>query len=220
MFSKRIWLIGLLALIHAPLFFVSNFRYSDIVIHHTASSQGDFNTVNRGHLRKYGGMAYHLLLSNGTGEAPLGHLQSGWRYRSMIFSLATRNKSCNLRAIHLVVVGNYEDEALPVNMKVALTSAIRAIQVRYRIPEDRIRLHRECSATVCPGKYITVEKVMNWLGSVAGDSDLAFQHQSHLDKAFLGPVPIGPLLVTLPFSGLVCLITFFRAKRASRLAVS
>jgi hypothetical protein len=36
------------------------------------------------------------------------------------------------------------------------------VQEHYGILNDRVRLHGDCSATLCPGKHITASAVLQW----------------------------------------------------------
>lgn len=198
-FYRLHYLVALLLLIHIPLFLLPSVRYSSLVIHHTASEVGDYKTIQRAHLKKFGGMAYHLVLSNGSASAPTGHLESGWRYFFFWYSRATRSMSCNTRALHLCIVGNYEDGPFPEGLKPPLAGAIRAIQDRYHIPTENIQLHRDCSATACPGKHIRADLVQQWLALETPDQ-LQIQHKKTLGRAFFLGMPVGPLILLSPFS--------------------
>ena len=114
-----------------------------IVIHHTASTVDNYESIRKAHLRRgWSDAAYHLILSNGSTEVPLGHLESTWRHRLSLFSVATRSKTCNVAGLHLAVVGNFETGEVPVELRPALAHAVTSLQRRYGIPDDRIFLHR------------------------------------------------------------------------------
>ncbi len=195
------YLAAILITLHLPLALLPKYRYSQLVIHHTASQIGDYKTIQRAHLKRYGGMAYHLLLSNGSANAPTGHLESGWRYFFFWYSRATKSMACNTMALHLCIVGNYEDGPVPDGLKPALAGSIQAICDQYDIPQDAVMLHRDCSATACPGKHISVEKIANW-SNLTCSNELSRQHRAALRKPFLAGIPLGPLLLLSPFTAL------------------
>lgn len=106
-------------------------------------------------------IAYHFVLSNGSTDVELGHLEPTWRYRLGLWSTATRSWA-NLTALHVCIVGNYEETDFPKALEGPAGHAIRTLQEKYGIPDDRILLHRDCGQTACPGKNVTRERILAW----------------------------------------------------------
>lgn len=184
------------------------FRFRSIVIHHTATPGGDYQSIKNAHKGRWFDIAYHLVLTNGHGNQPLGRLQTGKRHFFLMHSAGTKNKACNFMDLHLCVAGNYHETEVPEEMKVQIVSAIKAAQDRYRIPDDRIKLHRDCSNTECPGKNITKTDLQTWLKNINPDQKTLEAHRNAIAEDYLGPIPRGPLLVILP---VLLLLLVFRA---------
>jgi hypothetical protein len=145
------------------------FRFSAIVIHHTASAVDNYQSIAEFHKNQRGwrDAAYHLILSNGSTDVPLGFLEATSRYRYLSHSAATKNVYYNLRAIHICVVGNYDTQEVLAGLRAALADAVRQLQQKYGIADDRILLHRDCSSSSCPGRYITKDRLRHWLAEEA-----------------------------------------------------
>jgi hypothetical protein len=140
-------------------------RFNAIVIHHSASAVDNYQSIAEFHKNQRGwrDAAYHLILSNGSTEIPLGFLEATSRYRYLSPSVATKNRYYNLRAIHICVVGDYDKQEMPAGLKAALADALRQLQKKYWFADDQILFHRDCSTSACPGRFITKGNVKQWL---------------------------------------------------------
>ncbi len=153
-------------------FLLVRHRFKIIVVHHTAFDKGGYRKIWEIQKKRHPGwkeIAYHLILSNGTEETPPGYLRATSRYRWLWISLATRNKKCNITGVHICIVGNYEEHPVPDELKPAIGHAIRLLQKKYGIPDDKILFHRDCSPTSCPGKYITKKELLRWVHELADE---------------------------------------------------
>ena len=142
-------------------------RFNAIVIHHTASAVDNYQSIAVYQRKEHGwrDAAYHLILSNGSTNVPLGFLEATGRYRYLSASVATKNIYYNLRAIHICIVGDYDKHEMPKALQVALVDILRQLQEKYGIADDKILFHRDCSSSSCPGRFITKAKLHQWLAS-------------------------------------------------------
>ena len=74
------------------------YRFRYIVIHHSASTVDNYASIRSFHMSKHrwGDAAYHLILSNGSTDVPVGYLEATSRYEGLLPSIATpdpRSKS-------------------------------------------------------------------------------------------------------------------------------
>ncbi|MEM9555337.1 MAG: peptidoglycan recognition family protein [Acidobacteriota bacterium] len=160
---RRHWPWLLLLALNALFLWAPWGTYQAVVVHHTASSVGDAASIRRAHWQRgWAEVAYHAVLANGSTAVPRGHLEPTWRYRLGLWSVATRSPRFNVGALHLVVVGNYEDAPMPEDLQRALGHALREIIARHRIADDAILLHRDCSATACPGRFVDRGRLVAW----------------------------------------------------------
>ncbi|MEM8930062.1 MAG: peptidoglycan recognition family protein [Acidobacteriota bacterium] len=161
------WLVVLVA-INGLFVLTPRLRYRAIVVHHSASETGDYQSIRRAHwARGWFEIGYHLVLSNGSTGIPFGHLQPTRRYTLDGWSVATRSPRHNLTAVHLCVVGNFDVQPPDARTAAAIGRVIRALQDRHGIDDDRILLHRDCNATACPGRHVTREQLVAWARQAA-----------------------------------------------------
>lgn len=165
------WAVAIVLVVGAFAYFLlPRFRYDAIVIHHSASEFDNYRTIRDSHQKTHGwrDAGYHLIFSNGKAGIPVGHLEATSRYRYLSYSLATKDVTCNVRGIHVCLVGNYESHSMPTSLRPAVAHAIRSLQQRYKIPDDRILFHGEdCSPSACPGKYMSKPSIRNWVAMLA-----------------------------------------------------
>ena len=181
--------------------------YDAIVVHHSAGRSGDFRDIRRAHrARGWFEIAYHFVLSNGSTKIGAGHLEATLRYRLGLWSTATTDWRCNLSALHLCVVGNYETEALPTALEAALGHAVGSLQQRFEIPDGQIFLHRDCNPTACPGKNITRPQLVAWAAAGGGSAELRRQHREAIESPILTPLSYGTAWALLNLLSLFALL--------------
>ncbi len=154
-------------------------RFNAIVIHHTASEVDNYQSIAKYQRREHGwsDAAYHLILSNGSTGVPFGCLEETGRYQYLSASVATKSIYYNLHAIHICVVGDFDKHGMPVALQVALVDVLRQLQEKYGIADDHILFHRDCSSSSCPGRFVTKEKLRQWLASETGKCPLSLSRQ-------------------------------------------
>jgi N-acetylmuramoyl-L-alanine amidase len=161
-------------------------RFNAIVIHHSASAVDNYQSIAEFHKNQRGWReaAYHLILSNGSTDIPLGFLEATSRYRYLSGSVATKNMYYNLRAIHICVVGDYDKQEMPAGLKAALADALRQLQEKFWIADDQTLFHRDCSTSDCPGRFFTKANVKQWLISETSRCPvpIKIQHQKVLGR--------------------------------------
>ncbi len=176
--------IGLAAVLACAAFLseIPRHRYTYIVVHHSASRNDNHASIRAFHAREHGWReaAYHLILSNGSAQVPLGHLEATDRYGQMGYSPATKNALYNLRGLHLCVIGNYEEKPVPANLQGPLANALGSLMEAYDIPFENVVLHKEASSTACPGKHLTRSDLRRWLDGNAAACPPAVAAQQQL----------------------------------------
>jgi len=194
-------------------YLLPRFRYRAIVLHHSASDVDNYESIRRYHTeqRHLRDAAYHLILSNGRTEVPLGYLEATSRHRYLSYALATRSWDCNLRAIHLCVVGNWEKDELPEKLRPALAHALKLLMDRVGVGEEAILFHREdCGRTKCPGKHVTKSAVREWVRALSDQCppEIRAQHEQVLAETSFS-------IHTAPCPVLLCLGVAWLAVSAS-----
>jgi len=164
-FKAWFFLISILAIAILVYIAVPWYRFNAIIIHHSASNNDNYASIKEFHAKSRGwrDAAYHLILSNGSTYVPTGYLEATGRYHYLSFSPATKDPECNLQALHLCIVGNYNQRELPQKLRAPLAYALRSLQKKYHIRDSRILFHRDCNGTACPGRFISKEKIKDWV---------------------------------------------------------
>lgn len=209
-----LWLLSILFILNLLLgLFGRQWRFDSIVIHHSAGKVGDYETIRAQHEKRgWSDAAYHLLLSNGSTQVPIGYLEASNHFRTLSFSGATRNHETNLRALQLCVVGDYESDPVPEEIKAPLAHALLALCEEFSIPTTEIIFHKDVGNTVCPGKYLTKEDVTQWMEELMDDcpEPIEDQHWEIIGTSSLSlwSYPRGLLALHAAVSGIFCAVWF------------
>jgi hypothetical protein len=159
-------------------------RYDSIVLHHSASKVDNYASIREFHVKKRGwsDAAYHLILSNGSTSVPPGHLEGTSRFERGGPAAATRSWRANRSALHLCVVGDYQEHEMSAELKTALVNALTTLMKKYELGPEDIRFHRDVNLTLCPGRFMSRENLAAWLREYGGQgpAEIAAQHESVL----------------------------------------
>ncbi len=168
------------------------FRFTSIVIHHSASEHDNYKSIRAYHkkARGWNDAAYHLILSNGKAGVPLGYLEATKRYQFLAYSVATPKVSCAVFGINICIVGNYDTHPMPSKLQPTVAHAILLLQKKYGIKDDKILFHgKDCGASACPGRHLSKKKIRDWIKTQADQcpEDVKKQQRAVINQA--GRVP-------------------------------
>lgn len=127
---------------------VNNPEY--IIIHHSATTQGDAETFRKNHKAKgWRDIGYHYVIGNGTysgdGEVEIGRTEAEDGAHCSADGM-------NRKSIGICLVGNFDKQKpTPAQME-ALERLCKDIMAQYKIPVSKVLGHGEVDATNCPGK--------------------------------------------------------------------
>ena len=131
--------------------------WSYIVIHHTATEEGDAFTIDQMHHRRgfENGLGYHFLIDNGTEGKEEGQIEVGPRWIKQMNGAHANAAGMNENGIGISVVGNFSEHYVherQLNSLVFLTNALRR---HYNISLNHVIRHGDVPGknTECPGKY-------------------------------------------------------------------
>ncbi|PIE51287.1 N-acetylmuramoyl-L-alanine amidase [Candidatus Fermentibacteria bacterium] len=132
---------------------------SRIVVHHSATSTGNaelFRLLHRA-VNRWEDLGYHFVIGNGT-ESPDGCVEEG---RKLPYQGA-HARGANRNSIGVCLVGNFNDTEPTSSQLESLRTLLRRLMKNYNIGIDGITLHRmvKGSSTECPGKNLTLEKIL------------------------------------------------------------
>ena len=130
-------------------------RWKNIIIHHSATDEGDSLLFDKAHLRKgWDGVGYHFVIDNGTKERMDGQIEVSPRWLKQVPGAHCKADDMNERSIGICLVGNF-NEGLPSKKQMdALVDLVNKLRLYYNIPIERIMGHGQVhgAKTDCPGK--------------------------------------------------------------------
>jgi N-acetyl-anhydromuramyl-L-alanine amidase AmpD len=133
-----------------------------VVIHHSASPNGNLAAFDRAHRSKgWDGVAYHFVITNGLG-GPDGGLEVSDRWKSQKHGAHAgalpppvsedERNDYNEFGIGICLVGNFE-KAPPTAAQVkTLVELLQHLRSRHGIADEDIVGHGQVKGTACPGK--------------------------------------------------------------------
>jgi N-acetylmuramoyl-L-alanine amidase len=123
-----------------------------IIIHHSATTQGDAETFRRAHMAKgWRDIGYHYVIGNGTYSGD-GEVETG-RPENESGAHCSAD-GMNFKSIGICLVGNFDIDKPTPAQKESLEKLCRDIMERHKIPVLKVLGHGEVkgAATNCPGK--------------------------------------------------------------------
>ncbi len=132
-------------------------RWTYIVIHHTATHDGDAFTIDQLHHRRgfWNGLGYHFLIDNGTKGKVDGQIQVGPRWIKQMDGAHCNSAGMNETGIGMSLVGNFSQRRPTEAEMQALVFLVKTLKDYYRIPSRNILRHGDVPGknTECPGIY-------------------------------------------------------------------
>ncbi len=130
-------------------------RWTHIVIHHTATHEGDAYSIDKLHHQRgfWNGLGYHFLIGNGTVDDTDGQIQVGPRWLKQLDGAHANADGMNQRGIGISIVGNYSEERLSEHELESLVFLVKTLMKYYGIPSQNVIRHSEVQGkhTECPG---------------------------------------------------------------------
>jgi hypothetical protein len=136
-----------------------------IVLHHTASTSGNVELINRQHLNRtdgsgnhWLGIGYHFVIGNGKGM-PDGEIEPTFRWNQQLHGAHAGVAAYNERGIGISLIGNF-DESPPTSAQLASVKRLVSILVaEYGIAPENVAGHGDITATACPGRLFPLTEV-------------------------------------------------------------
>ena len=132
-----------------------NPRWTHIVIHHTATDEGNAYEIDRIHHNRgfWNGMGYHFLIDNGTDGKSDGQIEIGPRWIKQMVGAHANADGMNEKGIGISLVGNYSQRQVSAAELDSLVFLVRTLKNYYHIPDYNIIRHKDVLGknTECPG---------------------------------------------------------------------
>jgi N-acetylmuramoyl-L-alanine amidase len=136
--------------------YIETSRWTHIVIHHTATHDGNAFTIDQMHKRWKNGMGYHFLIDNGTAGKQPGQIEVGPRWMKQgdgVDGAHANADKMNKRGIGIALVGNFSQSNVSSEQFNALIYLVNTLRSYYDIPKGNIIRHQDVKGkhTECPG---------------------------------------------------------------------
>lgn len=161
-----------------------------IVLHHTASEQGDVESIHESHLKnkdKNGkpwlGIGYHFVIGNGKGMSD-GEIEPTFRWKKQMQGAHAGVADYNQHGVGIVLVGNFEDGSPTKAQITSVKRLVRILSREYEIAVSQIIGHGDVKATECPGTHFPLSEIR--------DSVAALEFEEPLAEA-MPAIPVLPL---------------------------
>lgn len=138
-------------------------KWSDIVIHHSATHTGGakaFDTYHR-NVNKWDELGYHFVIGNGTDTGD-GQVEVGprWTKQKHGAHCKTPDNFYNDHGVGICLVGDFSKRGPSSAQLASLTRLLGFLTDRCHIPMARIETHGGVThKTECPGRYFPLERV-------------------------------------------------------------
>jgi hypothetical protein len=137
-----------------------------LVIHHSASEAGSVESIHRLHLQRrdadgnpWRGVGYHFVIGNGRGM-PDGAIEPTFRWREQLIGAHAGLAVYNQHGIGICLVGNFEKTPPTPTQIRSLKRVVSYLTEEYGISADHVVRHRDIKATVCPGKQLPMQEII------------------------------------------------------------
>ena len=130
-------------------------KWKYIVIHHSASDEGNSFTFDKWHRSKgWDGVGYHFVIDNGTDNKQDGQLETSPRWIKQQDGSHCKAASMNTKGIGICLVGNFNKTCVSRKQLDSLVALVSQLRQYYHIPYENIIGHKQApgASTECPGK--------------------------------------------------------------------
>ncbi len=135
-------------------------KWKYIVIHHSATKEGNAKAFNRFHKHKYNNkLLYHFVIGNGKGS-PDGKPEIGYRWKTQKAGghVVAKVDKYNQYGIGICLVGNFNNNPPTKKQIEMLIKLTKFLMNRFDIMPENVILHKDANETDCPGKQFPYKK--------------------------------------------------------------
>jgi len=132
-------------------------KWKYIIIHHSATDEGDALSINGMHHRRgFKGLGYHFVINNGSTHGKIdGQIEASVRWIKQQDGAHCKASGMNHQGIGICLVGNFSKERVSSSQMDSLVYLVNTLKKYYKIPAGRILGHGQVpgARTECPGNY-------------------------------------------------------------------
>jgi hypothetical protein len=137
--------------------------WSEIVIHHSASTKGSAAAFTNAHrARGWTTLGYDFVIGNGSGT-PDGLIEVGprWKQQQVGAHCKTKGAFYNKHGVGICLVGNFDQQYPSAKQMASLRKLVQFVSKRYGITSKHVFGHGEVpgTSTRCPGAHMPMDQV-------------------------------------------------------------
>jgi hypothetical protein len=139
--------------------------WKSIVLHHSATSGGNVESIDAVHRRQrdrsgnpWLGIGYHFVVGNGQKMAD-GEIQPTFRWLEQLPGAHSGTREHNENGIGICLIGNFDQSAPTARQLAAVRGLVKSLAERHSIPRERLLRHLDLQATLCPGRLFPWDQV-------------------------------------------------------------
>ncbi len=129
-------------------------RWKKIIVHHSATDNGNAEIFHRAHLRRRmeNGLAYHFVIGNGTNSTRDGEIEIGGRWKKQIHGGHVRNLALNESSVGICLVGNFMKRKPTAQQIKSLYYLTQFLQKDLLFGKPKVFGHKDLEQNLCPGR--------------------------------------------------------------------
>lgn len=134
-------------------------RWKRIVVHHSATENGNAEIFHRAHLRRgmSNGLAYHFVIGNGTNSTKDGEIEIGSRWKKQIQGGHVRSASINETSIGICLVGHFMKQKPTAKQMKSLNDLTHFLQKDLLSGKPKVFGHKDLERNLCPGRFFPLD---------------------------------------------------------------
>ncbi len=141
-------------------------EWRTIVLHHSATDQGDVASIDTVHRQQrdsagnpWLGIGYHFVVGNGQRMGD-GEVRATFRWRGQMAGAHAGRREQNEHGIGICLIGNFENTSPTPKQVAALTELLKSLSTRYAITRTHVLRHQDVRSTLCPGRLFPWEQML------------------------------------------------------------
>ncbi len=141
-------------------------EWRTIVLHHSATEQGDVASIDAVHRQQkdsagnpWLGIGYHFVVGNGQRMGD-GEVRATFRWRAQMAGAHAGRREQNEHGIGICLIGNFENTSPTPKQVAALTELLKSLSTRYAITRTHVLRHQDVRSTLCPGRLFPWEQML------------------------------------------------------------
>ena len=137
-----------------------------IVMHHSATSDGDVRTIDIDHLQRtdhagepWLGIGYHFVIGNGQAMGD-GTVEATFRWRDQLQGAHAGSRLYNDQGVGICLIGDFDRSPPTPGQINAAERLVTMLRTRFAIPAANCIRHCDVQSTECPGRLFPLRQII------------------------------------------------------------